>query len=299
MKIAPAPYNPREIQPAAADGLRSSIQIFGDLSGIVVNRHTGNLVAGHQRIGSAKKSAEIFRALTERATTGWVENGDGLEFVSTTCGYPGREFESEENRTWLVISGQRMALRIVQWPLDFEKAANVAANSPTISGDFTKELDGLLDEIRAADAELFSALRFEELHFEEPDGGAASASGVEAYTRKIQIPIYEPTGPKPSVSSLVDYSKTAELLGEIETAEISADLKTFLRSAAERHSIFDFRRIAEFYAQSEPEVQRLFEKSALVIIDFDAAIANGFVRFAEKIFTVVDEATEEDEPDAE
>lgn len=48
--LAAAPYNPRRISEDAAAGLRGSIETFGDLSGIVWNERTGNLVAGHQRV---------------------------------------------------------------------------------------------------------------------------------------------------------------------------------------------------------------------------------------------------------
>ena len=39
-----------------------------------------------------------------------------------------------------------------------------------------------------------------------------------------------------------------------------------------------YRHIAEYYAQATPQMQRLMERSALVIIDMDDAIANGFVK---------------------
>ena len=48
-------------------------------------------------------------------------------------------------------------------------------------------------------------------------------------------------------------------------------------SSAERHTVFNFDKIADYYAHAKPEIQDLMEKSALVIIDFDKAIENGFV----------------------
>jgi hypothetical protein len=110
-------------------------------------------------------------------------------------------------------------------------------------------------------------------------------TGDETYTRKIEAPVYEPTGPKPAVADLYDTAKTDKLKAEImEAKAIKGPLRAFLlAAAAERHTVFNFRNVAEFYAQSEPEVQALFEKSALVIIDFKAAIENGFVRLSEEI----------------
>ena len=53
-------------------------------------------------------------------------------------------------------------------------------------------------------------------------------------------------------------------------------------------------RSAEYYAHAEPEVQKLFEKSALVIIDVNDAIANGYVQLATDITDIMEgEADEE------
>jgi len=55
-------------------------------------------------------------------------------------------------------------------------------------------------------------------------------------------------------------------------------VRDFLLAAAARHTVFDYGQIAEFYAAQPARVQRLMEASALVILDVDDAIANGFVR---------------------
>ncbi len=97
------------------------------------------------------------------------------------------------------------------------------------------------------------------------------------YTRKIESPIYEPQGPCPPISALVDLNKTAELLAELEPLDLDTETKDFLRAAAQRHVVFNYEQIAEFYSHASQEVKQLMEKSALVIIDFDQAIENGFV----------------------
>ena len=48
-KFKPSPRNPRRITDDALAGLRASLRTFGDLSGLVFNRRTGNVVCGHQR----------------------------------------------------------------------------------------------------------------------------------------------------------------------------------------------------------------------------------------------------------
>lgn len=97
----------------------------------------------------------------------------------------------------------------------------------------------------------------------------------EKYTRKIESPVYEPKGEKPAITELYDDSKYRELLAGIEKAKISAEAKQFLKLTATRHIIFNFEKIAEYYAQAGAKEQRLFEDSALVIIDFQSAIGGG------------------------
>ena len=103
----------------------------------------------------------------------------------------------------------------------------------------------------------------------------------ENYSRKIEAPIYTPKGDKPRVSSLYDEAKATELKLEIAEADLPADVRKFLIAAADRHTAFDFRNIAEFYAHSDAATQDLMERSALVIIDYDKAIEYGFVELSQ------------------
>lgn len=51
--INPSEYNPRAISGEALDGLKKSISRFGITQPLVVNRRTGNLAGGHQRLRAA------------------------------------------------------------------------------------------------------------------------------------------------------------------------------------------------------------------------------------------------------
>ena len=53
--LSPAPYNPRKISERAQNALSKSLGDFGDISGIVWNKRTGNLVCGHQRVKELEK----------------------------------------------------------------------------------------------------------------------------------------------------------------------------------------------------------------------------------------------------
>lgn len=103
------------------------------------------------------------------------------------------------------------------------------------------------------------------------------------YTTAVNIPQYEIVGDKPDLLELFDDAKMQDLVKEIKAADIPSDIKEFLRLAAYRHVVFNYRKIAEYYPHAPADVQRLMERSALVIIDLDDAIREGYVRFASTI----------------
>lgn len=105
----------------------------------------------------------------------------------------------------------------------------------------------------------------------------------EPYTRKIEAPKYEPSDEKPSIDNLCNREKVNKLIDYIKNSNLTQDEKTFLLVAAERHTVFDFRKIADYYAHANAEMQNLMEMSALVIIDFDKAIENGYVSLTKNI----------------
>lgn len=103
------------------------------------------------------------------------------------------------------------------------------------------------------------------------------------YTTKVDIPQYLPNCEKPNINDLCNMDKYDKLVYNIKRSDIPQDVKEFLLLAATRHIVFNYSKIADFYAHSDAKIQRLMEQSALVIIDFDDAIANGYVRFSSRI----------------
>jgi hypothetical protein len=75
-------------------------------------------------------------------------------------------------------------------------------------------------------------------------------------------------------------------LKNIDESVVPEGVKKFLRIAASRHFKFDYAKIAEYYANSPPDVQELFEQSALIIIDFDSAIEGGFVQMNKRLMEI-------------
>ena len=103
------------------------------------------------------------------------------------------------------------------------------------------------------------------------------------YSSKIEAPIYEPKNKKPHILELINKEKTHRLIREIDNSNLSIEDKTFLMDAARRHNVFNYEKIADYYANSNKEMQNLMEKSALVIIDFEKAIQLGYVKLCDEI----------------
>lgn len=103
------------------------------------------------------------------------------------------------------------------------------------------------------------------------------------YSRKIEAPIYEPQRKGVALAELTDTGKYDSLVAEIEKADIPKPVKAFLKIAATRHIVFDYEKIADYYADAPAEIQNLMEQSALVIIDFGKAIEGGFIKMSEEL----------------
>lgn len=119
------------------------------------------------------------------------------------------------------------------------------------------------------------------------DVGDVDEATKNPYTEKINIPQYDVVGEKPTVKELYNDEKCNALAEEIENSKLSEDEKKFLLKAATRHIVFNYRNIAEFYAGASKECQELMERSALVIIDYDDAIKNGYTELNEGLNEVL------------
>lgn len=150
------------------------------------------------------------------------------------------------------------------------KAYRIADNKVAELAEWDDDLlQGELEQLEDFDMTQFG--------MEELDGQLLDE---DKYESKGQTPIYEITSECPRVSELYDKSKTQDLLLSIDNLE-SADEETkdFLRETAKRFTVFNFAKIAEFYAHQGAEIQSVMEKLALVIVDYNKAIENGFAEY--------------------
>lgn len=112
------------------------------------------------------------------------------------------------------------------------------------------------------------------------------------YSTKVEIPQYLPNSVRPNLWELCDKTKYNELVRNIVLSDVSDDVKEFLMFAATRHIVFNYAKIADYYAHSDATIQKLMEQSALVIIDVDDAIANGYVKLSENIKCIMSKSGE-------
>ena len=111
----------------------------------------------------------------------------------------------------------------------------------------------------------------------------------DTYIRKIVAPTYEPKNEKPEPHQLFNTDKVEELIDKIKPLRLSNMEQAFLIYAAYRHTVFNYSKIADFYAHSSKEIQELMEDSALVIIDSNKAIENGYVRLTNDLTKILNE----------
>lgn len=151
-------------------------------------------------------------------------------------------------------------------------------------------------EVKEIDWAELNEISIDDFKFGELDFGAKQEEGHEAnpYTAKVEAPIYKPTGEKPELSELADQKKFQELLRQIELSKVSEQEKEFLRTAARRHIVFHYQKVAEYYAHAEKEMQELMEASALVVIDFKKSIELGFTKLTESIASQMAEDFEDE-----
>lgn len=114
-------------------------------------------------------------------------------------------------------------------------------------------------------------------------GDEAAKDDGNKYTKGVGSPLYEPKNKCPDLLELLDHTKTDQLINEIYNSNVTAAEKSFLIQAARRHSVFYYSKIADYYANCSEEMQKLMEKSALIIIDFEQAIELGYLELSNKV----------------
>ena len=197
---------------------------------------------------------------------------------------------------------EREAL-INYWRAWLEEPTTEVANDKTLTEDEKRAFIikdnvayGEWDECALTDG--WDAQQLEEWNidtWEQGDEKVEKGEKDDLYTKKIISPTYEPSVDCPRVKDLVNTEKASTLLERINNAKIPKEIKEFLTLASYRHVVFNYAKIADFYAHSQKQVQELMEESALVIIDAEQAIENGYMQLAKDVFEMFDFVGEDNE----
>lgn len=97
------------------------------------------------------------------------------------------------------------------------------------------------------------------------------------------IPTFEPNDEDTTLADCVNVDKYVELLNEVESAykanTISQDEYKFLKLAASRWLKFNYANVAQYFCKkASPEMQKLLQRSVMVLLDIDDAFKNEAVR---------------------
>jgi len=246
------PANPKQHDLGA---IIQSYKTHGFVSPGTLDARTDYFLCGH---GRTEALAMMIKQRMD-APDGIVDNGNGWE-CPVVCGYESKNdtqalaYLAADNKLTIMGGWNEPALAAL-----LQEVANSTDVALEATGFDSEELDNLLRDLGRV---------------EEDDN----------YSRKIEAPTYEPTGEKPPIADLFDNSKTKKLIADIEQYEsLADDEKEFLIIAAQRHTVLDFGKIAEYYSHADEGLQAIMEDSALVIIDFNKAIELGFVQLTERI----------------
>ena len=223
-KLQPASYNPRQITTKQYKDLKESIEKFGVVDPIIINKDF-TVIGGHQRLKVCKD----------------------LKHTEIDC-------------------------VVLDLTKEEERELNIRLNKS--GGEF--DMDILANE--------FEIEELKDWGFKEIELGLnIDKINENPYTDKIEAPTYEASNDKPKINDLYNYEKTSLLIEKIKESNISENEKDFLIKASQRHIVFNYSKIADYYANSNKEVQELMEDSALVIIDFEKAIELGYIELSDKV----------------
>lgn len=238
------------------DQIIDSIKEFGFTNPILIDKNN-IIIAGHGRLEAAKK----------------------MRLSSVPC--IRLDELNEEQVKALRIADNQLALN-AGWDFDLLKAELDSLQLANFDLKLTGFSENELKDLVGDDLKLSDDDNSEDESYKE--------EVKSLYSVETKTPIYEPLGLDITLKDCLDITKVQKLIKDIEKANISDDEKTFLKVAAYRHSVFNYKYVAEYYAaHASKEMQQLMEDSALVIIDFKKAIENGYVRLTERIQKIIQE----------
>lgn len=265
--INPSIYNPRKISRNELEKLKSSIKTFGLTDPLIINLKNHNtLIGGHQRHRALKE------IMNERGQTDMpmilLKRGD-IGFVFT------QEMLNVKDVT-------------------HEKALNIALNK--ISGDWNNyKLNYLLMDIEAGGLNI-NLTGFDDIDYVLEDAPINQVSyNIKKEDKKkksrkeetsdlmgeweLKVPFYKPKEP-PEPYEVDDlYKPYSDEIDVLIDKIQNKDMRDMLYARKAWFAEFNFSNIANYYVfQATPQEKVVFEKLALVLLDKDKLIENGFIK---------------------
>ena len=208
-KIKNAPYNPRIMSRDAKKALIKSMEEFEDISGIVLNKRTGNIISGNHRWNSLEEK--------------YGKQNLTLSPITDSI----MSIESDSGPTGFIM-------KLVDWDLEKEKAANIAANSQFLAGEFTASLQDILSELHEGITDtLFDDLRFDDLAIDLSDidmgldDSEETKEKIVKEARKRNDDLMSASGEEIGEVKIILTTVKISIPGEIEQ-EFREDLKKFI-----------------------------------------------------------------------
>lgn len=133
----------------------------------------------------------------------------------------------------------------------------IALNSTWDNEKLQDELDKLANENFN-----FHCIGFDDSVF---DGFGINTDGINI----SQSILYEPRGFKPEIKELMDLQEYNKKIAYIESLQLDNDFKEFLKLSATRFILFQFDRIADYFASSNKDIQEAMKELILVILDYN------------------------------
>jgi DNA modification methylase len=154
--LSPNAKNPRTVTDSKLAMLKKAVAEFGDLSGIIFNRKSQQLVGGHQRQKVIDPNAviTIVKKYSKPTKTGTVAEG------------------------YIEVDGERFSYREVYWTDPKEKAANIAANKGAGEWDLP-QLSEWMKELGSFDLDFDINLTM----FDDEEVKELTGIEVQAHTR--------------------------------------------------------------------------------------------------------------------
>jgi hypothetical protein len=220
-------------------------------------------------ISESLKAHGQYRPITYQKSTGRILAGNHTWKAAKALGW-------KEIVATSIVCNDEEAIRIL---LADNRTSDLADYDDAGLAELLKEL---ADTTTGLEGTLFDGDALDQLLNDL--GEYTPADDIEnIYSQAVKVPQYEIVGDEPKTSELLDTDRTKKLQQQILKSNLPDDVRDFLIAASNRHTVFNYAKIAEFYPHQTPEIQQLMEESVLIIIDADDAIAKGYATFAQTI----------------